>query len=115
MLVSSLDSSRLDSVGAIAYAMIDNRLEELFVKPLATDSVTFSSDGQHWLERLECLQGSLETDRSRNQVILAGSLGHDGSDKVVRQNMRPDFFPNKFGRFASKTFHLHDGLDAAQI
>lgn len=108
MFVPPLDAPRLDTVGTITYAMSNDRSEQLFVESLSTALVNFSSNGQHGLERLECLQRSFEANRAWKQLIPARGLGHDGSDKVVRQDMCPDFFPNKFRCFASKAVHLHD-------
>ena len=95
--------------------MSDNGCEQVFVELLPAGSISLSSYGEHGLESLERLQGSLEADGARVDQVLACRLGHDGANEVVRQNMRPNFLPHNLRRFASKTLHLHDRFDAPQV
>ncbi len=67
------------------------------------------------LKRFECLQGSFETYRSRLDIVLHGGLRHDRPDEIVGEDVRPDLFVNKLGRFASQDIQLHGGLDRSQV
>ena len=67
--------------------------------------------GNHRLEGFERLQRPFEADRSRCHHVFAGCLGHDGSDQIVGQYVRPDFLANQLRGFATQTLHLHDRFD----
>ena len=47
--------------------------------------------------------------------MLGGGLRDVGADGIVRENMRPDFFPRKFRRLAAQCVHLHRLLQRPQI
>jgi hypothetical protein len=49
-------------------------------------------------ERFESLQCPFEADAAGLDVMLAGSLGHDGANEVIRQHVRPEYLVNLLGR-----------------
>jgi hypothetical protein len=57
-------------------------------------------DRDHRLKGRQRLDRSLEADRSWADTVFDGGLGHDGSDEVVAQQVRPDFFADEFRCFA---------------
>ena len=92
-----------------------NGVQHLLVKLLAKGRAFVSLKVDQWLEGFEGLDGSLETDFSRFEVVAACGLCHDGPNQVVSQNVSPDFFANKFGRFATQDIHLETDLDVSEI
>lgn len=68
-----------------------------------------------WLEGLHGLEGSLEADGSRFDGMLGICLGHDRTNQVVGEDVRPYFFVHKLRCLASQYVHLHGRLDGTQI
>ena len=68
-------------------------------------------EAQQWLECLQHLHRSLETDFSRLDFSLSGSLRHDGPNQVEGQDVSPNLFPDKLRRFATQDVHLQTDFD----
>ncbi len=47
--------------------------------------------------------------------MFACGLSHDRSNKVVCQDVRPDFLPHQFRRLAAQDVHLQSDLQGPQI
>ena len=77
--------------------MAGNGFEQLQVDLLSEALSLLSLKADEWLECFQELNGSLEANFSWLDPMLAGGLGYDSTNEVVSQNVRPDFFANKFG------------------
>jgi hypothetical protein len=75
-------SPRLAPVGSVGDPMGGDRIEQTLVKHLAAGGVLFALHGDHRLKGPECLDGSLEADRSRFDPVSgrreATRLGQSG-------------------------------------
>ena len=107
--------SRFKAIRSIGHAVQHNGIQQLFIEVLAKSSATMPLKVNQRLKRLQRLQGTLEADRARLDVVPECGLSHDRPDQVVCQDVRPDFFANQLGCLASQDVHLHRGLDRAQI
>jgi len=72
-------------------------------------------ESDHGLEGFERLNRSLETDRSRLDVVFDGRLSRDRTYEIVSQNMRPQFLADKFRCLAAQDAHLQRLLERSQI
>ena len=72
-------------------------------------------DVDDWLKSLQCLHGAFQANRSRLKVMFGCGLSHYRSDEVVSQDVRPDFLPHQFRRFAAQNVHLQSDLQRPQI
>lgn len=54
------------------------------------------------LKLFEELKRTFEAYCSRSNAMLGCGLGHERSDEVVSENVRPDFFPNQLRRLHRK-------------
>ena len=115
MLGSAFSQPRFVSIGPIGNTVAGDRIEQLFVELLAECCVVFALERDHWLEGFERLDRSLEADRSRFNAVSGCSLSDNCSDEIVRQDVRPDFFPDKLRCFASQDVHLHRLFERSQI
>ena len=52
------------------------------------------------------LNGTLEADRSRLNVVLRCGLRHDRADEIVSENVRPNLFAHQLRRLAAQNVHL---------
>ena len=66
------------------------------IEASAVRRVMFALNRHQRLERFQCLDRSLEADRSRFDIVFAGRLGDDRADEIVGQDVRPDFLPHQF-------------------
>jgi hypothetical protein len=103
---SSLPAPRLEAVGTVGHAVCRNGIEQLFVKLPAELSVTPALQGDQWLESLQGLERSFETDRTRLDGVFNRNLSHDRADEIVGQNVGPEFLPNEVWRLAAEDVHL---------
>lgn len=71
-------------------------------------------DGQR-LKSSQRLNGALEADGAGFKAMLGGSLRDNGADEIVSEDVRPDFLPHEFRRFATQDVHLHRFLQRPQI
>src|SRR6478736_9320629 len=67
------------------------------------------------LKGLKCLNRALEADRARQLVMDGRGLGHDGANKVISQDVRPDLLSHQLWRLAAKFMHLQSAFDRTQI
>lgn len=103
---SPLSSARFKPIGAIGDSVDCDRSEQAFVEDPAAGRVLLALDRNHRLEGFQRLDRSLETDRSRLDVVLGCGLSDDGADKIVGQQACPDFLPNKLRGFAPQDVHI---------
>ena len=71
---------------------------------------TGSARAQTIAKGVQCLQGALEANLPRRQVVFLGRLSHDLADQVVGQQVRPNFFANHRRTLATQYVHLHKRL-----
>jgi hypothetical protein len=62
--------------------------------------------GDQWLESLQVLERSFETDRTRLDGVFSRSLCHDRAKAMVGQNVGPEFLPNQVRRLAAEDIYL---------
>ena len=82
----------------------------MLIEAHAECRVAFAHDINRWLKPLQRLERAFETDRSRLDVVLGCRLGHDRSDEIVGEDVRPNLIANKFRRLATQDIHLHYGF-----
>jgi hypothetical protein len=81
--------------------MSGDGVEHLLVEILPSRSITLTLYGDQRLKRFQCLNCSLEADRTGFDVLLVGGLRDDGTDEIVSQDVCPDFLPHEFGRLTT--------------
>ncbi len=72
-------------------------------------------ESNDWLESFECLNGSLEADRSWFDAVLFCGLSHDRTDEIVGQDVCPKFLPDEFRCLASQDVHLQRLFQGPEI
>jgi len=95
--------------------MGSHSVEQLVIEMESVRRVTITLRGDQRLKRFQCLDRSLEADRSRLDVVLGRRLSHNRADQVIREEVRPDFLPHEFGRLAAQDVHLQRLLERPQI
>ena len=105
----------LEAIGPIGDSMSSDSLKQLVVETSTSHRTAVALRGDQWLKRLQGLNRPLEADGTRLHVMRIGGLGDDGTDKVVSEDVRPDFLLHQFGRFATQDVHLHRLLERSQI
>jgi hypothetical protein len=85
-------------------------VKQMLVDPHAVCRSMFALERDHGLEGFECLDRSLETDRSWFHAVFGCGLSDDRADEIVRQHVGPDFLPDKFRCFATQDVHLQRSL-----
>ena len=112
---SAFSSPRFVSVGSIGDSVDGDRVEQVLVEDLAEGRVVFALESNHWLKGFECLDRSLEADRSRFDAVFGCGLSHDRTDEIVGQDVRPEFLPDKFRCLAAQDVHLQRLFQRPQI
>ena len=115
MFGSTFPQPTFKSVGPIGDPVFGDCIQQAIVEELAKGRVVLTLEGNHGLKGFECLERSLETDRSWFDAVLRSGLGHDRADEIVGQNVRPNFLPNQFRRFAAQDIHLQRLFQRLQI
>ena len=114
-LLSAFSLARFETIGAIGNAVSCHGVEQLLVETSPVHYVTFALNCNQRLERLQCLDRSLEADRSWFNVVFAGGLGDDGADEIVGQDVRLDLLSHQLRRLAAQDVHLHRLFERPQI
>ena len=81
--------------------MSGDRVEKLLVEMDSVRTITVTLRGDQWLKRFQCLNGALEADGARFDVVLVGGLRDDDADEIVSQDVCPDLLPHEFRRLAT--------------
>ena len=106
MLRSPFSKSRFNTVGTVRNTMCNDGIEQLVVKCRPNSGAVLGFARDQRLEGFERLDGALEADGPWFDAMLDGGLGHDRSDQIVGQDVRPNLLAHQFWCLASQDVHL---------
>ena len=75
----------------------------------------FTLQRDHRLKRFQGLDGALEANRARFEIVLVRRLSDDRANEVAGQDVCPQLLANHFGSLAPQLVHLPGSFQGLQI
>src|SRR5471030_1083943 len=89
------------AIRSVSDSMSGDGIEEVLIHAQALGGISGSAKLDQRLESFQGLHGSLEADGPWQNIVFCRSLGHDGADEVLGQDMRPNLFSHQRRRLAA--------------